>query len=125
MRRCRRTDWGKREMNTVLADKERQAAAGDIGAQLQRARQYAAEGQRASAEEGLRRAASSGNFEAMAALGQFLLGTPAPASPAIIEEGRQLMMNAAHGGNGEAAHFVALMAGIDTSLADNWIFALA
>lgn len=112
-------------MNTPLAEDERQAMAGNVAAQLRLARAHSDRGQRAIADGWLRRAAASGNLDAIAALARHLLSTPAPAEPAVIQQGRQLMMEAAHRGHGEAAHFVSLMAGIDTSMADNWKFALA
>jgi prolyl 4-hydroxylase len=47
------------------------------------------------------------------------------ADPAQADRGMQLIVDAAHAGNGEAAYLVSLMAAVDTSVAERWTYALA
>ena len=88
-----------------------------------RARRLEAAGQGQGAETWLRRAAAAGHVEGMTALGKLLL-TSAPATAAMMTEGRRYIHTAAASGSGDAAHFAALITGIDGSIANNWAQAL-
>jgi hypothetical protein len=112
-------------MDLAVSDIEARASAGDSLAQLEVARRLAVTGRRRDAEAWLRRAAAAGNIEGMAALGKYLLASPPPVTRAMVEEGRNLVLQAAHAGNGDAAHFAAVMAALDTSIRDRWRLALA
>lgn len=108
-----------------VAQLERQAFLGDPDAQLSLARCLTAGGRRYDAEQWLRKAATTGNADAMMALGEHLLSRPPPVPSVIIEEGKQLIVAAAHKGQGDAAHFVSLLTAMHATLQGNWTYALA
>jgi prolyl 4-hydroxylase len=111
-------------MNLSPAEMERRASAGDIAAQILFARQLGVAGRRQDAEAWLRRASGTGNVEAMVALAEHLLATPAPATPAVLDEVRRLALSAAEAGNGPAAYLLARMIVSDITCAENWGTAL-
>jgi prolyl 4-hydroxylase len=101
-------------------DLERRALVGEGKAQVLLAQELIAIGQRDRAEWLLRNAVSAGDAEAMAVLGQHLLTRPGAASKATIDEGRRLITTATDLGNGNAAHFGAIMHAIER----NWSLSL-
>jgi hypothetical protein len=110
-------------MTLSFCDIEKQAASGDGAAQVLLARRLETAGQRQGAETWLRRAAAAGNLEGMTALGKLLLSS-ASVTAATMAEGRKLLHDAADAGHGDAAHFLALITAIDSSITNNWMLAL-
>ncbi len=89
-------------------------------AQLKRAQALESEGRVAEAAEILRRAASSGDIAAVAALGKHLLIH----RPDLAREAMQAVLAAAGGGHGESNHIVAVFVAEGVGFQQNWQSAL-
>lgn len=76
-------------------------------------------------EAALRVAAKSGDSAALYRLGHFLFMKPAPERHATLEEAIKLIVDAAHEGHPDAAHLAAIIMAGDTTMQDNWEYALA
>jgi prolyl 4-hydroxylase len=99
---------------------ERQAAAGDITAQMALARRYEGENKNQPARGWYARAAQRGDPAALRALAANLLSC----QPFDIENGMRFMRAAAEKGDCDALHVCAALAAQDTNLPDNWDVAL-
>lgn len=101
-------------------DLEHRALQGESEAQILLSRRLAKIGQTRRAEDLLRRAVLAGSIDAMADLGKHLLTGARPVTRSLVDEGRRLIVTAAHMGRGEAAHFAAMIHAIER----NWTLAL-
>src|SRR5581483_160077 len=92
-----------------------QALNGDVAAQIALAREQRVRGDLAGAENWLRKAAATGNLEAIAELGLQLYLAPPLSSPETSLEGTQLNIRAANAGHASSAHMAALIAVHDST----------
>jgi prolyl 4-hydroxylase len=101
---------------TIDATLERQAATGDVQAQLALARDFETRGQNLPARGWYARAAQRGDPAALRGLAANLLSR----HPLAIEDGIRFMRSAAELGDAEALHVCAVLAAQDANLANNW-----
>lgn len=99
---------------------ELHASSGDASAQIALARELRAGGDLLAAENWLRKAAATGNIEAIAELGLQLYLAPPPSSPAASAEGTRLITEAANAGHASSAHMAALITLHDSADPDQW-----